>query len=819
MLNKILKVLMYAMVFLMPVFFLPFSFEVLEFNKLYLLFFLVWASVLVWLLKMIVQDKAIKIRFSFIDYFVLAFAGVGIFSSIFSVDKLSSIFGYYGRFSTGLVSILSFTAFYFLMANNIGRSEKSNIKRSNLQKEVRPRGGEREGIVSVSGVIKALLYSATVVILFAYFSLLGVWIKLAQISSGLASVIGKIALRVSPAGLTAQSMAVFLVVMVILAVFVILGGLNWSGFSSIEQGNSKRKKGKGEGFKIFCGAFVLLSFILLIVTDFTPAWIILTLGLIALVGMILKRRILKNDVHRLILPIALIILSVLFIILNIRVLVGGLIANNDNIYYNFMPERNLVQGESWDTALNTTMGGFKNALIGSGLGTFSYDFSKYKPVSMNEGNLWAIRFDRPGNVFAEILATMGILGLLSFVLLIISFFLAPLGIGARLFNKGKPKFPKIKLDHGTAFLMLVFATVILVQFSYYQTLTLGFLFWLFAALMVGWRAEQLAGEEKTFVKEIGFRLKDFTEMALVVETVLIVLFLAFIVVSFFGVKFYLADTQYVKALNAPELDNKVSALQEAIRLNPKQVRYQMVLSRVFLAKAQEGLATGRTDENQQEIVDNIKLAQMFAMSATQITPQQITAWQGLADLYSNTMTIAQDNKQFANLTIDALNRASELDPRNPDIYTQIGNMYLVLEQKSDAEEAFKKAIQQKIDYIPANISLALMWESAGDAGGATTKLEWLVSKYPTNADVLFQLGRMYYNQNETDKAIQQFLLTLTANPNHSNALYSLGIAYEKQGRTKDAITAFEAVLVLNPDVQEIKDRIAKLKQPAVAPSE
>jgi len=134
--------------------------------------------------------------------------------------------------------------------------------------------------------------------------------------------------------------------------------------------------------------------------------------------------------------------------------------------------------------------------------------------------------------------------------------------------------------------------------------------------------------------------------------------------------------------------------------------------------------------------------------------------------------------------------------------------------------SFNKAIQQKIDYIPANTSIALLLESDDKIDEAITRLEWLALQYPANAEVLFQLGRMYYNRNEVEKAVNQFLLALTANPNHSNALYSLGIAYEKQGKIKDAIAAFEAVLEWNPDVREIKDRIAKLKQPVPAmPSE
>jgi hypothetical protein len=172
MLNKVLRVLMYGTVFLLPVFFLPFTFEVLEFNKLYLSFFLVWLSALVWLLKMIVKDKKVSIRYSIIDFAVLGFMAIAIISSVFSVGKTFSLFGYYGRFSTGLVSLLTFGAFYFLIVNNLGiKSKDSKIE------------NKKTGVITINGIIKTLLWSGGLVMSFAYFALFGIWAKLISLFS------------------------------------------------------------------------------------------------------------------------------------------------------------------------------------------------------------------------------------------------------------------------------------------------------------------------------------------------------------------------------------------------------------------------------------------------------------------------------------------------------------------------------------------------------------------------------------------------------------------------------------------------------------
>jgi hypothetical protein len=99
----------------------------------------------------------------------------------------------------------------------------------------------------------------------------------------------------------------------------------------------------------------------------------------------------------------------------------------------FASERIMTQGESWSIAGKTTISGFKEGLIGSGLGTFYYDVSKFRPATLNNGGFWAISFERSGNVFSEILATTGFLGLLAF-LAIIGFFFWKILVSREEFN-------------------------------------------------------------------------------------------------------------------------------------------------------------------------------------------------------------------------------------------------------------------------------------------------------------------------------------------------------------------------------------------------
>ena len=114
-LNWIIKASVYSLVFLLPVFFLPFSFESFEFNKLYLLYFLTSFAFASWLARQILFEKEIKFRRTILDVPVLIFLSAVILSAVFSVDKLSSVFGFYGRFSNGLIAQIGLVMFYFLI--------------------------------------------------------------------------------------------------------------------------------------------------------------------------------------------------------------------------------------------------------------------------------------------------------------------------------------------------------------------------------------------------------------------------------------------------------------------------------------------------------------------------------------------------------------------------------------------------------------------------------------------------------------------------------------------------------------------------------
>lgn len=118
----VVKYSIYALVFLLPILFLPWTSEVLDFNKQTLLIGLVFISLFSWMLKVLISGK-FEASINKIHLFTGVFFLVYLLSTIFSVDKYGSFWGWPRVTSDGLLSIISLVIFYFIVSNVLSRKE------------------------------------------------------------------------------------------------------------------------------------------------------------------------------------------------------------------------------------------------------------------------------------------------------------------------------------------------------------------------------------------------------------------------------------------------------------------------------------------------------------------------------------------------------------------------------------------------------------------------------------------------------------------------------------------------------------------------
>ncbi len=710
-LQKISRFFLSLLVFLLPVFFLPFSFEFLEFNKIYLLLFFVLISLLLWLLKNILKFelKFKKVPFSI---FLFLFFLSATLSAIFSVDKYFSIFGYYGRFSNGLLALFLLLLFYFLLVNNF---EKENS----------------------TFLLDLFLLSLFFSILIFFFSLSGIFQKIFHFQI------------LTPTG-TFEGFSILLSFALIL-----LTGLLTT---------------KEEKIKIFFYSILsILVLASLIVLDFKLSFLLVIFSLVLFLIFGISSKIFREKINKLLLSIFFIFLFLFFLFFNPFSLPQ--IQN--------LREPILGQRASFEISILALKESLKSAIFGSGIGTFFYDFSKFKPLYLNNTLFWNLRFDRAGSHLAEILATMGIFGLLTYLIFVFSFSLLFL---VSLFKK-KEFFV----------FFLPFLTLFLAQILYYQNATLAFAFWFFFGLLT-------LNIEKTQEKKISF--EKIPELSLLFNTFSILIFAFSIFVFYFAIRFYLADFYYKKAVLSQNGPEQVSLIQKALTLNPLNPQYRLDLARAHFARLVLEIQKP-SDQQDQSLISNSAAAainylkgmrsedgKIIIKGVSEISPNWVLGWENLGMVYREiTSLVSPETKnQAIDWAIKSFERAKNLEPKNPVFENELGKLYLAKGEFQMAKEKFKKALDLSPPYF---LNLAA---------------------YSLQADINFNLGLVYFNEKNFDQAISQFEKVISIVPNHSNSLYFLGLIFEEKGEKEKALEYFKKVLELNPENQVVSKKIEELEK-------
>ncbi|MDO8576769.1 MAG: O-antigen ligase family protein [Candidatus Daviesbacteria bacterium] len=118
MLDRIITYSFYLLFFLTPLFWSSANYELFEYNKMILVYGFTVIIMGAWLLKTI-NEKRLTIKRTPLDIPLLLFLGANILSTTFSIDPHTSIWGYYSRSNGGLLSIVSYLLLYFAFVSNM----------------------------------------------------------------------------------------------------------------------------------------------------------------------------------------------------------------------------------------------------------------------------------------------------------------------------------------------------------------------------------------------------------------------------------------------------------------------------------------------------------------------------------------------------------------------------------------------------------------------------------------------------------------------------------------------------------------------------
>lgn len=465
---------------------------------------------------------------------------------------------------------------------------------------------------------------------------------------------------------------------------------------------------------------------------------------------------------------------------------------------------------SWLITKNVLFSGAKDFLVGSGLGTFSVDFSKFRTTDFNyDATAWSLRFTQPLNSFFAILSEGGMLLFLGYIFILL-FVLghvlttwfktrggsSGISLSLNLSNNN------IRLD---VFLIVIAWIVMWVGMatSFYSTSL-----WVFWWLLLGMTVSGLSLLGHSVVKEKHWTLEETPQYKLAFSFSVIVVMAAVVMVGILGGRFYFADHVFNSALSTNDYPVAEAKLQKSISLHASSDIYHTAMARAYLVQASKLAQASKPDV--QAVTDLLARAVNEAKTATDISPNAVAIWEHLATMYDNAASLVPEAMDWS---IKSLNRANELEPTNPVILWRLGNDYVLQKNFVKAIEYYQKSIALKKDYVAAYVSLTGAYESNKETDKAIETYRNLLPLGANNSDILFNFGRLLYNRGQKDdkaNAEKLWLEAVRIQPNYSNALYSLGLLYETRGNRTLALEYYYKVKDLNPDNKDITAKIRSL---------
>ncbi|OGH71423.1 MAG: hypothetical protein A2921_01275 [Candidatus Magasanikbacteria bacterium RIFCSPLOWO2_01_FULL_43_20b] len=757
-LSGLTKFSLYTLVFLIPLFVLPFTQETRELNKYFLLYFFTFLALLCWLGSSVLK-KTFEIRRTPLDIPLFIFWVIFLVASILSQDKYQSFFGDFGFLGISFIGLTAFILFYFLTVQTLNK------------------------LPQIFGVVYLFLLSNTIAA--AYFILYN--LRLFSWPNFLP--------QFNPVNGSNTLWGAYLVVTFILS----LGLLTIKKKTIIAD--------------ICLIIPMVISLAALTTLGFRVVWIIAAAAVFLLLVFFLtyadKIRTVWTSV-----AFAILVIALIFIFLNVpRFLTAELPA-----------EISLSSGTSFQISFDTVTASAKNFLFGTGPGTFMFDFSKYRPVDFNNNLLWNVRFPQSHDSLFDLAATTGILGALSFILLI----LTALGLMLSTWLKhlltlkkrrvaetreeevvgAFEKSPLIFWSIAASWLTLLI-TFPLMNFG----MAHWFAFWLFLGLIVNASALLVKVEFPT--QHIS--LKATPEFALATSFGFILIFTAIIVTGIYLGRYFAAEIVFAKTVNQ-SIDQRISALNKIVSWNPHRITLHLALAEAFLNKATE---TADKTKDATQVGNLVASAVQSAKNATNLSPNNIASWENLATMYANAQAITPEASGW---TITALEQALILEPTNPSLYVAMGDAFVMKKDNAAAKKNFETSVSLKPNFLIGYMRLALLREIEKDLDGSIAALENGLSYGIQDPIYVFQLGRYYFNrgkENDNAQAELAFKKAIALQPNYVDAIYALAMLYENNNIKKEALTLYQRALQLVPGNQEIKNRINRLKNseaPPPAPS-
>lgn len=655
--------LFHALLIVTPFAFTAVNEELFEFNKMMVVYAFTALITGAWCARMVLERKVIFQKTP-LWWALLLWVSSQAVSTLFSIHTPTSIFGYYSRFHGGFLSTLSYTLLYFTAASNLNR------------KDVLP-------------LVRSIIFAGIAASLYAFPEHFGVSPSCVLISGEFSVACWVQDVRTRVFGTFGQPnwLAAYLLVLLPLSFWL------WS--------NAKAKTTKYGSL-----ASIPLFFVVLLFTGSRSGFLGLFAGAIAAMALWLGVKPKEwpsrvAEISRL--PRALIVVGAVSFLAASSIFGTPFSPSAPELLRQFQPKpappAAPVAAETAAPAPSGTVldtGGTASSeirrivwngalavwqrypLFGSGVETFAYSYYQDRPVEHNFVSEWDFLYNKAHNEFLNILATTGIFGLGSLLVLMAAFVW-------ELWRRRTPF---------AVALTASYAGLAVSNFFGFSTVMVGVLFSLMMALLFIWETEPEAAAAQKQKSKALRRTADSVEVEFDARF------------AGAGIVWFITGILLVLVWRTWQNDALLAKAKRYVAMNEASTAYQLFRSLTLRAPNEAlywdeqslflaGVAAAAAET---DATLSAQLAQEAAAASNQaisLNPVHVTYWKTRAKVFLYLSTIDPNLRETV---LRALDKTIELAPTDPKNYLNRALIYKDLERWDEAAADFRKALELKPNY-------------------------------------------------------------------------------------------------------------------------
>lgn len=742
--RRFIVVLFHLLLFVVPFVFSPLTDELFEFNKMVAVYVFTLMIGAAWAWRML-SEKRVIFRPTPLLWPLLLWLSSHIFSTVLSIDPHTSLYGYYSRFHGGIFSTLSYLVLYFAGAANLKRDDIVPLVRTTVIAAIG---------VCLYAIPEHFGVSPSCVLLAKQWGV-GCWSNETNPQARIFGTFGQ-----------PNWLAAYLVMMLPLVL--------WLALPSITALIRRQKKVDQTQHQLLLAGYVLTAIMVvaaLLYTRSRSGFLALGAELALMVAgsfwLWWQQRVAARSWL-----ISVVGFSLLAGIM--MVLIGTpFTPSAGELLARFQPQPTITEAPTPTPTPETPApaptgtvlerGGtnsgeirkivWKGAveiwkrfpIFGSGLETFAYSYYNVRPIEHNFVSEWDFLYNRAHNEFLNVLATSGLYGILTYLLLLV----AIVWQGVQwVWQRGKKYATEsVALQTALASGVIALAITNFFGFSTVMVAVLSVVFPLWSVLESEPEtldtAPAVTKTTQTTKKQSGEVEFDLDRW--MIGKLALLLFTAWLLLA---VMYYWNNDRLMARAKALLGAGYGLEAQRLLTLITSRSPGQYIFWEEK-ASTESRLAVALQGQDATRSAQYAQLASIAADTAVRLNPVHLNTWKTRARTYMN---LASLDGVYLDPAISSLKQATELAPTDAKIPYNLALLYEAIGDPVQARQWYERSIELRPIYEDARVSYGRFLETQQDYAGAIEQYQYYLEKLkPDDVVVREQLDALVATQSATPR--------------------------------------------------------------------